>query len=546
MRQVTLAFSAALVLLVAFCAVVPGGATAITRAQNQSEMIGYAPRELLTRPIGLLPGVGVLHDPVTTTSKDAQAFYDQGLALVMSYDWIDASRSFHQALRLDPKLAMAWIGLSDAYVGLQDVEQANAAHAKAAELADQVSDRERRRIEIRARQLDFMAQPQNAAKYGAFRKAIEDAIAADPGDAMLWILRGMQEEGTPYGHGQGGSVTSIALYEAALARSPDNFVAHHYLAHTYENLGLLQQALAHVEAYARLAPAIPHAHHMVGHILRRIGRSDEAIQQFLEADRLENAAIAAEHIPPGLDWHYAHNLSLLGLAYQYEGQMKLAEVRLKKAFPLPAYVDLGEFNRKDWPEFLLSQRRLPEALAAAKEVSNSRWAMGRAAGHSLTGRIQLAMGNVSQAQAELAAAEQALQAMNNPAPFVSYVESLRGEVLLKQGQVSDATSLLEQIEPAMRRLSGPDEWTGTLFSLEGIFQLAHTAGAWDLAEFTAKQMADHDQYYGGTHYALGLVAEHRGDATGARREFSEAERDWSHADADFPPLVDIRKKLAGN
>jgi tetratricopeptide (TPR) repeat protein len=512
---------------------------------KQSEMIGYAPRELVERPTTLMRGVGTFHDPATSSSNEAQAFYDQGVALVMSYEWIDAARSFHQALRLDPKLAMAWLGLSDAYFGLQDLESAKDAHSKAAALADLVSERERRRIEIRARQLDFIAQPQSAQKYGAWRKSVEDAIAADPADPVLWLLRGMVEEGTPYGHGQGGGVTSIALYEAVLARSPDNFVAHHYLAHTYENLGRMQEALIQVEAYERLAPAIPHAHHMVGHILRRIGRNAEAIQQFLEADQMENSHIAAEHIAPGIDWHYAHNQSLLGLSYQYEGKMKLAEASLKRAFPLPAYVDLAEFNRKEWPEFLLASGRNADAAAAADDVSKSRSAMGRAAGHALAGRVALALGNVEKAQAELASAEQALQAMNNSAPFIPYVEGLRGEILLRQGEAAQGTQMLKQLEPAMRQLSGPDEWTETLFWLEDIFRIACASDAWELAEFTAAQLAEHDLHYGGTHYALAIVAEHKGDAAGARREFTEAEHAWTHADPDFLPLVEARNKLAG-
>jgi tetratricopeptide (TPR) repeat protein len=512
---------------------------------QQSEMVGYVPRDLVERPITIMPGVGTFHDPVTTTSKDAQALYDQGMALVMSYEWIDAARSFHQALRLDRKLAMAWLGLSDAYFGLQDLESAKHAHSKAAELADQLSERERRRIEIRARQLDFIAQPQSAEKYGAWRKSVEDAIAADPADPTLWLIRGMLEEGTPYGHGQGGGVTSIALYEAVLSRSPDNFVAHHYLAHTYENLGRMQEALIHVEAYERLAPAIPHAHHMVGHILRRIGRNAEAIQQFLEADQMESAHIAAEHIAPGLDWHYAHNQSLLGLSYQYEGKMKLAEVSLKRAFPLPAYVDLAEFNRKEWPEFLLASGRNADAAAAADDVSKSRSAMGRAAGHALAGRAALVLGNTEKALAELALAEQSLQAMNNSTPFVPYVEGLRGEIVLKQGQAAQGTQMLKQLELAMRVLSGPDEWTETLFWLEDIFKAARASNAWELAEFTAAQMAEHDPHYGGTHFALGIVAEHKGDAAGARREFTEAEHAWTHADPDFGPLLEARNKLAG-
>ncbi len=520
-------------------------ASAQIGAPSQGDMVGYAPRELVERPIAMLQGVGAFHDPVTTSSKEAQAFYNQGMALVMSYEWIDAARSFHQALQLDPKIALAWIGLSDAYFGLQDAQAAKDAHAKAADLAGDVSERERRRIEIRARQLDYMAQPQNPLKYAGWRKAIEDALAEDPADSTLWLLRGMVEEGSPSAHGQGGGVTSIALYEAVLARSPDNFVAHHYLAHTYENLGRMQEALAQVEAYARLAPAIPHAHHMCGHMLRRMGRTEEAIQQFEEADRLEAAAIAREHISAGLDWHYAHNQSLLGLSYQYMGMRKQAEDSLKKAFPLPAYVDLAEFNRKEWPEFLLAQGRYQEALTAAENVAGSRWPMGRAAGHSLAGRVLLAMGKTVQAQSELASAEQQLAAMNNPAPFVPYVQGLRGELMLQQGQVAEATKLLSQLEPSMRRLSGPDAWTETLFWLEWIFGCARKAEAWDLAEFTAKQMLAHDPSYGGTRYALGLVAEHRGDAATARKEFAEAARQWAHADADFPPLVELQRKLSG-
>jgi hypothetical protein len=97
----------------------------------------------------------------------------------------------------------------------------------------------------------------------------------------------------------------------------------------------------------------------------------------------------------------------------------------------------------------------------------------------------------------------------------------------------------------MRVLSGPDEWTETLFWLEDIFKAARASNTWELAEFTAAQMAEHDPHYGGTHFALGIVAEHKQDAAGARREFGEAERAWAHADPMFPPLVNVRNKLAG-
>jgi hypothetical protein len=49
-----------------------------------------------------------LHQKVTTPSAKAPAFYEQGLNYFSSYVWIEAARSFHQALRLDSTLAAAY------------------------------------------------------------------------------------------------------------------------------------------------------------------------------------------------------------------------------------------------------------------------------------------------------------------------------------------------------------------------------------------------------------------------------------------------------
>ena len=74
--------------------------------------------ELARRPVPLRSGIGAAHDDLTTRSKQAQAFYDQGLAYLHSYVWLEAARSFNQALTLDPTLAIAHAGLSVAYTEL--------------------------------------------------------------------------------------------------------------------------------------------------------------------------------------------------------------------------------------------------------------------------------------------------------------------------------------------------------------------------------------------------------------------------------------------
>jgi tetratricopeptide (TPR) repeat protein len=498
------------------------------------EAIGAVPRELLERPLALRQGIGKVHEAVTTTSPEAQAYYDQGVAYLHSFVWIEAARSFHQALRSDPSLAMAYLGLSDAYVGLQDVPTALAAFEKAQSLAATASDRERARMTIRARQLDYLQDGGNLQKYFAYRKALTDALAATPNDPWLWILRGFADEGTPTAHGQGGGVDTIAFYETVLKLSPDNFAAHHYLAHTLENQGPLKEALEQSEIYARMAPAIPHAHHMHGHDLRRAGRTEEAIQEFLKAEELENDYYRADNIPPQLDWHHAHNLQLLGMSYEALGEMKAAEAAYRKAFSLTAYTDFADYNRKAWPEFLLDRGRAQEALAAAQELVNSRWAMARFAGHGLAGRALLAGNRVEEAKTELSLAERESEQIST-AVLKSLVDGvlLRAEILLREKKLAEGNQLMEGIEKDIAAVPGPDAWSEALFQLEYIARFAREIGNWELAEHTAQKMIQHDPSYAGGYFALGLVSEHQGNAATAKQEFATAEKLWSKADAEL-------------
>jgi tetratricopeptide (TPR) repeat protein len=502
-------------------------------ADESKDMIGWVPLEILERPLPLRQGIGVVHEKITTSSPEAQAYYDQGVAYINSFVWIEAARSFNQALRLDPSLAMADLGLGDAYIGLQDVPAARAVFKKAQSLSEHVSAKEQARIAIRARQLEYLDGNGDLQKYFAYRQAISDALSVDPNDPWLWILRGFADEGTPYGHGQGGHVDTIAFYETALALSPDNFVAHHYLAHTLENLGLAKLALEQSEIYVRLAPAIPHAHHMRGHDLRQLGRTEEAIQEFLKTEELENAYYLAENIPARYDWHHAHNLMLLAMSYQSLGQMKLAETAFREAFSLPAYNDLAEFNRRSWPEFLLDRGRPQEALDASQDLIKSRWALGRFAGHTTAGRALLALNRMGDAKTELSLAEE--ESEHVPAAVLGMLPNagaLHAEILLREKNWDKANPLMNEIEGKIGMVPGPDAWCEALFELESIARVARQVGDWELAESTAQKMIQHDPSYAGGYYILGLAAEHRGDAGAAKQEFATADKLWSNADPD--------------
>jgi tetratricopeptide (TPR) repeat protein len=503
------------------------------------------PAEILQRPVTLRAGIGAVHEAVTTSSKEAQSFYDQGLAYLHSYVWIEAARSFNQALRLDPKLALGWVGLSRAFSGLNATGAARAALDQAQALATHATERERQRIAIRAKQLEAIQDPGNAGKHSEYKKAIDDALATYENDAELWLLRGNAEEANAAGRGQHGGAASITFYLRALAASPDNFAAHHYLIHSYENSGRIEEALKHGETYTRLAPVIPHAHHMYGHDLRRVGRINDAIAEFRRADELENAYYKSENIPAEYDWHHEHNLDLLSTSYQHEGQVKAAEQLMRQAFAIPSMQDTLEFNKRQWPEFLLARGRADEALRAAGALVNSRWDIVRSIGRVMASRALMAMGKLPAASDEAKAALNELRESGRRAEFVRpYLEALQGEFFLRTGQPERGRAALKEVMSKIRAEPGPDAWTQSLFKLELIARTAREAGDWELARYAAQQMIEHDANYAGSHYAMALVAEHEGDKSAALEGFAAAEKYWRNADSDLPELLDARKKLA--
>src|SRR5262245_21101967 len=96
--------------------------------------------EVLQRPVTLRSGIGRVTERVTTSSPQALGFYQQGVAYLHSFVWIEAARSFNQALRADANLAMAQVGLSEALGELGRSEEARAANRRAQSLAPAVTD----------------------------------------------------------------------------------------------------------------------------------------------------------------------------------------------------------------------------------------------------------------------------------------------------------------------------------------------------------------------------------------------------------------------
>ena len=74
-----------------------------TPSWGQNSPVSHAP---------LLDTLGEYHRPVTTTSRLAQSYFDQGLRLIYGYYFTEAVASFREAIRLDPACAMAYWGMA--------------------------------------------------------------------------------------------------------------------------------------------------------------------------------------------------------------------------------------------------------------------------------------------------------------------------------------------------------------------------------------------------------------------------------------------------
>src|SRR5512142_1873411 len=78
-------------------------------------LIGFGAVARAALPAPLFNGLGNLHHEVTTSSRDAQRFFDQGLMFCYAFNHKEAIRSFRGAAELDAGCAMAWWGVAYAY-----------------------------------------------------------------------------------------------------------------------------------------------------------------------------------------------------------------------------------------------------------------------------------------------------------------------------------------------------------------------------------------------------------------------------------------------
>jgi tetratricopeptide (TPR) repeat protein len=171
----------ALVVALIVSAIIPAASAQPAHPMHTS--VQAIPLEILERPVPLRSGIGVAREPVTTKSAAAHAMYEQGLAHLHSFMWIEAARSFHAALQLDRTLAMSHLGLSFAFGGLGSIQGARQALEQARTLSAPASERDRLRNALRGQYAIALAAEQRGDRstaVQAYAQALQRWSEADP------------------------------------------------------------------------------------------------------------------------------------------------------------------------------------------------------------------------------------------------------------------------------------------------------------------------------------------------------------------------------
>ena len=146
-------------------------------------------------PATLQAGMGSLHHPISTTSDEAQKFFDQGLTLIYAFNFSEAIRSFDRAAELDPRSPMPlWgkaLALGPNYNEVQPEREKLAYDAiqKAKSLSASAPESERAYVDVLA--LRFTSDPKPdfdklARAYAAAMRDLSQRYPDDPDAATLY------------------------------------------------------------------------------------------------------------------------------------------------------------------------------------------------------------------------------------------------------------------------------------------------------------------------------------------------------------------------
>ncbi|PYQ16339.1 MAG: hypothetical protein DMF79_18710, partial [Acidobacteria bacterium] len=263
--------------------------------------------------------LGRVHFPVSCTPA-AQDKFDLAVAILHSFWYEESEKAFAEVVEADPQCVMGYWGIAmSLYHPLweppREVTRVRGLLDKARALGAR-TDREREflgAIDIIFRDTETVPL---ATRARAWEKAHEQIHLRYPKDHEAAIFYGLALLATapPTDKTYANQIKAGAMLEELLPEEPGHPGLAHYIIHAYDFPELALHGFAAAHAYARIAPAVPHAQHMPSHIFTRLGDWPASIESNLAAARCARDYTARLKVDAAYD-EQLHAMDYLAYAY---------------------------------------------------------------------------------------------------------------------------------------------------------------------------------------------------------------------------------------
>jgi hypothetical protein len=223
----------------------------------------------------------------TSCAPRTHATFLRGVALLHSFGFGDATRTFNEVLAADPTCLIAYWGLGvsawgnpfaagvkpDAQLqrGLDAVNRGRALETG--------TERERSYLEAVGHLYDNYQSADQRTRVTAYRDALASLAAKYPGDdeASIFHALALAFSADPNDKTYESQKEAGDILNRLAEKLPNHPGIAHYLIHTYDVPALASSGLAAANRYAAIAPASSHALHMPSHTYTRVGQWQQSI-----------------------------------------------------------------------------------------------------------------------------------------------------------------------------------------------------------------------------------------------------------------------------
>jgi tetratricopeptide (TPR) repeat protein len=277
--------------------------------------------------------------PITTKSKVAQKYFDQGLILAYGFNHAEAVRSFKEATRQDPDCASCYWGLAyvlgpnyNSKMNTDVLTEAEEAIANARLRADKCSPKENALIIALSKRYPKNATDDPKPFYSAYSDELKKVSEKFPDDLDItalyaeslmdlhpWNLWNKTGESRPW------TPQIIDIIESVLRKNPKHAQAVHLYIHATEASNNPERCLPYANTLRTLIPGSGHLVHMPSHTYINTGHYHEGALANERAVQIDSQYIEACHVAGVYPFgYYPHNWQFLAACAALEGRSKKA------------------------------------------------------------------------------------------------------------------------------------------------------------------------------------------------------------------------------